>query len=305
MSRRNRAETAALEELPENVLPNTDLANAHRLKRDHGSDLRYVPAVGWVIWDGKRWTVDESGELHRRAHQVACDVKAHAGMLLTDAARLAATGQDAMAGHRRAHALALQAWAQASQNAKRIEACVMVAKSLLSKRQEDFDCDPWLLTCQNGTVDLRTGQMRLHSREDYITHCCGVPFDAKAEAPTWRATLNQILPDPEVQCFVQRYAGYTLTGSTREQCFVICHGDGANGTSTVLEALRYVLAGYARNASADVFWEKKGSRGTENEIARLRGARFVTAVESGVAQAGRRTSETPSRRRHHDSTLSL
>ena len=108
-------------------------------------------------------------------------------------------------------------------------------------------------------------------------------------APTFRAFLDRIFAgDRELEAFVQRFAGYSLTGSTAEQCFVILHGGGANGKSTLLELLRYVLGDYGANTSADVLMASSFARGPDNEVARLRAARFVSAAESGE---GRRLDE--------------
>lgn len=108
-----------------------------------------------------------------------------------------------------------------------------------------------------------------------------------AQAPTWEPFLEQVLPDPEVRGFVQRALGYSMTGVTTEQCMFVCYGSGANGKSTMLETVRHVLGGYAAHCQTDTLMAM-AHRGADNDLARLRGARFVTCIESAE---GRRLDE--------------
>ena len=151
-----------------------------------------------------------------------------------------------------------------------------------------FDQPPWLLNVLNGTVDLHTGILHEHRREDLLTKLAPVVYDPDATCPRWEAFLMRIMGDNvELVAFLQRAAGYALTGDTREEVIFILYGTGANGKSTFLEVLRALLEDYARQADFTTFLARR-SDGVRNDVARLAGARFVTAVE---AASGRRLDE--------------
>ncbi len=143
-----------------------------------------------------------------------------------------------------------------------------------------FDRDPWLLNAGNGTIDLRTGVLTPHCREDLITKLCGAAVDMNAPCPAWDAFLHRIFDGNAAGIgFVQRAAGYSLVGITSEQVLLFLYGTGKNGRSTFLEVLKAVLGGYAATADFSAFTTKKNGDGPRNDIARLRGARLVTAIE--------------------------
>jgi putative DNA primase/helicase len=260
--------------LPEGVDPHTDLASAHRIARDHGEDLRHCGALGWFAWDGMTWRAD-AGEATRRA-------MASARVLL----RLAVdVGDVAETAEQRAQADRYLAWSRRAQGEPSIRRALELAQHIepIATTAAVWDRDPWLLACSNGTLDLRTLELREHRREDMITRACPVAYDPAAPAPAWQAFVERVLPDAELRAFVQRALGYSLTGATGEQCLMVTHGTGANGKTTLLEAVRYVLGDYAAHAQTATLMHAR-ERGADNDLVRLRGARFVTAVESAEGQ---------------------
>lgn len=264
--------------LLDGIDPHTDLANAHRLVREHGDDLRHCVELGWLTWNGRAWSRDD-GEPVRRAADVAQRLLSYA------AAQLArAQGKEAQAA-----AEALLVHARKSQSEPAIRRALELAKHLapIACSADAFDRDPWLFNCAEGAIDLRKGVLREHRRDDLITRMCPVAYDPNAKAPVWEACLARVLPDADLQGFLQRVFGYTLTGSTGEQILVICYGSGANGKSTVLETVRRLLGDYAAHAQTSTLMHVR-ERGADNDLVRLRGARFVTAIESGE---GRRLDE--------------
>jgi putative DNA primase/helicase len=153
---------------------------------------------------------------------------------------------------------------------------------------DNLDADPWLLNVQNGTLDLRTGKLRKHRREDLMTKLAPVAYEAQAAAPTWEVFLHRIFGgDADLIRFVQKAVGYSLTGSTQEQCLFILYGTGANGKSTFLNVVSTMLGKYASHTPTETLLVNR-SDGVRNDLARLQGARFVTAVE---AEGGRRLAE--------------
>jgi putative DNA primase/helicase len=285
---RNAVEEGAhvREVLPDNVVADSDLANAHRLSRDHGEELRHCAALGWYVWSETGWSTGRSDRevaVMQRMEDVVRGLDAYAGQLLIAAAH---ASDDATAAKLRAQAQLFTKWAQRSQSLPRMKAALELAASLpdIAASTSDFDRDPWLLNVGNGTLELGgVPRLREHRRSDLLTKIAGADYDPNATAPTWLRFLERVLPDPEVRAFVQRALGYSLSGDVGEQCLFICHGPGANGKSTALETVRHVLRDYAAHAQTDTFM-RVGQRGADNDLARLRGARFVTCIESGEAR---------------------
>ncbi len=246
----------------------TELGNADRLLDRFGADLRYdVHRDIWLIWDGRRWAVDETGQAHRWMEAVVGSIQQEAEELTDEADK-----------KRRAQ---VSAWWHASSTNFKIEAALSVARHRdgVPVRAEDLDRNPWLLTCLNGTVDLRSGELRPHRREELITSLSPFDYDPSAECPEWLGFLRFITKeDEELSGFLQRAVGYSLTGSTREQAFFILYGTGRNGKSTFLNAVRRIAGDNARNTEASTFLRQDG-RTVRQDLAALRGARVVTTTE--------------------------
>jgi putative DNA primase/helicase len=164
----------------------------------------------------------------------------------------------------------------------------------LVRTADEFDRDPWLLNTPYGTVELKTGHMREHRRGDFITKITAVaPSPATVPlldaCPRFLKFLDEITGgDRELAGFLQRTAGYALTGSIQEQCLFFLYGTGANGKSVFLEALSGILDGYHTVAPIETFTESPVDR-HPTELAALRGSRFVTAIETAE---GRHWNET-------------
>jgi D5-like protein len=166
-------------------------ANAVAFVRDHGQDLRFCHAWGkWLVWTGSHWQIDTSGAVMRAA-------KATVKRLATQAETL----ED------EAHVKALLQHVKASLSMTRLKAMVESARSEpgIPVQPAELDQDPWLLNCANGTLDLQTGQLRPHAREDLLTQCLTVPYDPEARCPIWDAFLTRIMmrsPDLRTFCSV-------------------------------------------------------------------------------------------------------
>jgi len=115
--------------------------------------------------------------------------------------------------------------------------------------RDALDTDPWLLTTLDGTVDLRTGDLRPHRRDDLVTRLAPTAWDPAGSCAEWLAFLNRVLPDPQVREYASRLVGYSLTGLTTERVFACCFGPTASGKSTFAAALRAVLGDYAGTVS--------------------------------------------------------
>ena len=176
-------------------------------------------------------------------------------------------------------------------SAKTVYAVERLARSdrRLAATTEQWDCDPWLLNTPTATIDLRTGSARPHQATEYVTKLTGVAADAGCAAHIWKQFLHRITGgDAELSCFLQRVAGYALTGSTQEHALFFLYGAGANGKSTFINAITAAAGDYHRAASIETFTASSGER-HPTDLAGLRGARLVTSVET---EEGRRWAES-------------
>ena len=172
--------------------------------------------------------------------------------------------------------------AAALASAKTVAAVVQLAKSdeRLAATVDQWDVDPWLLNTPAGTVDLRTGRSRRHRPDDYITKLTGVPADRSCPIPVWARFLDRVFAgDKELIDFMQRVDGYALTGLTQEHALFFCHGTGANGKTTYLNAVTGCAGDYHRAAAIETFISGKHEQ-HPTDLAGLRGARLVTGIET-------------------------
>lgn len=264
----------------------TDAGNAQRFALDWGDELRHVAGFGWHAWDGRRWRHDDDGAAMRRAVatarlivQESKPLREHAEQLATQAddadAKSKAKSADKAAGRR-------LAWAMSSQAAPRLKACLEIARtdSRLIARADDLDADPWALSVGTGVIDLRTGQLRPHSRDELHTRLVPIAYEPDATCPRFDEFLATVLEgDAELIDWLQRAVGYTLTGDNREQVLFVMHGDGANGKSTLLNVLVGMLGEHAITADSRTFTLAGADRAARSDLARLRGRRLVVASE--------------------------
>jgi putative DNA primase/helicase len=238
----------------------TDMGNAVRMARMHGNDIRFCYSFNkWLVWNGKTWEIDAKGEVVGKAKQTVRKIK-----------------KDAKGCDQK-----LYQHAMASQSATKIKYMISLAKTEpgIPVSSDDLDRDEWLISCQNGTLNLKTGELMPHDRKHLITRMAPVNYDPDAECPRFMAFMDEIMAgDKEVIRFLQRAAGYSLTGDISEQCFFILCGSGANGKSTFLEVIRKMLGEYAGQTDINTFVIKR-HQGIPNDLAALKGKRFVTTTE--------------------------
>jgi putative DNA primase/helicase len=250
----------------------TDLGNAERFVDAHRDRVLWCPTrKAYLCWDGKRYAWDERGEAVKLAHLTARGIFHEAADAESEEEQKAITK-----------------WALASQNESRINAMLSQARPYLAVGMEELDRDPWLVNCQNGTLDLRTGRLKDHDPTDRITKIVPEDYDPDAPCPRFKRFLKEALVDDALINFVKRYSGYTLTGITRERLLAILYGFGKNGKTTLVELLHEVLGDYARNTDVETLLIKK-YQGVGNDVAALKGARFVSAAE---VEKGRRLAES-------------
>ena len=252
----------------------TDAGNARRLVQLFGEDIRYCHTLKkWLNWEGQRWVPDEDGKIMRLSKKTTDAIFAEA-----------ITAEDD--GKRRAivkHALQ-------SENASRLQATIILASSEngIPIALGELDSDPMLMGVSNGVIDLRTGNLRDSRRDDYITKQTLVRYNPTAACPRWLSFLDQIMCGKQgLVDFLQRAIGYCMTGDFIEQCLFLLHGLGSNGKSTFLNVVKALMGDYGIQIAPEAIMLKHDG-GVPNDIARLRGARFVATSET---EDGKRLAE--------------
>ncbi|MFA5409274.1 MAG: phage/plasmid primase, P4 family [Bacilli bacterium] len=240
----------------------TDDGNGDRLVAQYKDSVRYCKTFdAWFLWDGIRWGRDETCRMLALAKRVARTIHIEASTVSDD--RREKVGK----------------WALASGMLARLKAMTTCACPAVAVTPEEFDAHPTLLNCQNGTLELDTLTFRAAKREDLLTKCCGVDYDPSATCPAWLAHLDLVFGGDAayVEGF-QGLCGYALLQENPEQIMAILFGAGKNGKSVTIGALARVWGDYAVNIAAESLMVKR-SEGPRSDLARLHGARLVTASE--------------------------
>lgn len=240
----------------------SDDALALEFTERHKDKLHYVALWGkWLRWDGARWRFDDTLKVFDLARAVARDFANHCSdrdqkPKIASAGKVAAI--ERLARSDRRHAATVEIW----------------------------DSDPWLLNTPGGVVNLETGAMLPHDPARYMTKITAVA--PGGECPLWRRFLADITGgNKELEGYLQRIAGYALTGSTREHALFFLYGTGGNGKGVFINTLSAILADYAAVAPMETFTATQSDR-HPTDLAGLRSARFVTAQET---EKGRRWDE--------------
>jgi putative DNA primase/helicase len=264
-----------INEFKNGLIQFTDSTNAMRLIKEHGRDIRYNAAwKKWVVWNGKYWEMDEGSVL---VHEKGLDMVRN---IYDDLLKTADYRER----------IDIEKAAIMSESVRRRKAFVEAATwvSALRIKTDELDPNPWLLNVKNGTVDILSGEFREHRQEDMITKIANVEYDPKADCPMWKQFVREIMDyKAEIIKFLQTAAGWSLSGDISEQTMFILYGTGANSKSTFLNTIMYLLGDYATATPTETFMKKSGDN-YSNDVARLRGTRFVTTTE---VEQGRRLSE--------------
>jgi putative DNA primase/helicase len=246
-------------------LGQTDTDNAERFARRFGRKVIYTPGHGWLVYDGKRWRHDEL----LRVNELAKDT---ARLIAGEAKHLEV--EDARAGRVKFSAQSLSKGS--------LDRMLDLAKSLVGVEDKHLDADHWLLNVENGTIDLRTGRREKHDPRDLLTKLAPVKFSRRAKCPLFIKFLKRVTGDDAgLRIFIQKAVGYCLTGMTTEQVFFFVHGkSGDNGKSTLVNLIRDILGDYGCHTPTETLLTKQYDNNIPADLARLAGARMVTAIEA-------------------------
>ena len=242
----------------------TDVGNAERFVHQHGEHVLYChPWSKWLCWDGKRWAVDETGQIVQLAKDTIREMWRAVGTI-EDSDRRKAFAE----------------FVAKSESAPRLDAMIKLSRDERPILPADLDTNPWLLNCPNGTLNLRTGELGRHDPTNRISKLCPTSFDTNARCEHWERFLQGVFHTQTLIDFVQRVLGYSLTGDVREQTLFIFWGAGSNGKSTLLNACMDTLGPDYSLQAASGLLIAKNIESHPTDLADLFGRRFVVSAET-------------------------
>lgn len=243
--------------------PLTDAGNAERLVNMFGQQMALVLDRGWYTWNGSTWDWDRGG--HR------------AGFLALQASRSFRTGLDPEQDK------AAHQWALKSESSAAVQATLAMASNIpgMSVDPTDLDPDPYVLNTRDGQlVNLITGHPRAAEPQDFCTQVAGTTHIPGATRPEWDSFLEHLFPDEDLRRYVQRAAGYSLTGNTDEEVMFLVVGPAKTGKNTFMEALLAAMGGYAAMAAPALLnWRRNSADAVPTDLADLQGRRLVWVNE--------------------------
>ena len=222
----------------------------------------------WYVFDGKVWQPDEN------ALAVAELAKRLADRLYTFALQI----KDEDTRNRYIKRV------QKLQMRKNRRTMIEDAKSVYPVPHSIFDRNTDLFNCQNGTLNLTTGEFKEHDPADFLTLMSGITYDPDATCDRWISFISEVMMnDSDLAVYLQKALGYALTGDTSLECLFILYGaTSRNGKGTTMETFLRIMGDYGKTSNPEMLSTKFGNTnasGPSEEIARLAGVRFVNISE--------------------------
>jgi putative DNA primase/helicase len=242
----------------------------------------YIPARGaWFEYYEHAWHADRLHGVVQKAIDVTRDILLDSAKLAIEAAQ---ARDKSMRAQLSAEAEELLGHARKSQQKPRLDAMISLSSTdpRLAIDQATLDSNDMAIGLQNGALELGdVTTFRPGLPGDYITRQAGTAWLGGQEDVTctaWESFLSKVQPDPDVRHWLQKFAGYCLTGATSEQLFVIFQGTGANGKSVFIDVIKKMLGTYAQTVQFSTFVETD-QNAIRNDLAALDKARLVVASE--------------------------
>jgi putative DNA primase/helicase len=247
-------------------LGENDIANAERFVRRFGDRVLYNDHRGWMVFDGRRYRPN--------GHLSCVELGKAAVIKIGDELPFLPDGPARSCRAR---------FAEQSKSKGAIDRMLDLAKGRLMVADASLDADPWLLNTETFTIDLRTGYQP-HDARDLLTKIAPVEAKSRSACPRFRGFINRITAgDAELAEYIQKAVGLTLTGITSERVLFFVYGkSGSNGKSTLVNLIRDMLGDYGCHTPTETLLTKNYDNAIPADLARLEGARMVTAIESNV-----------------------
>lgn len=265
---RSKPDSCGCEHLPE---PLTELGYARRLIDQHGKHLRFVvPWNRWLVWNGTHWAPDSDGYVQRCMKVIAREV--HTGIIKSGDA-----DKDTIRAAKRAE----------SSSGVKGALALAATEPEIAVVPEQLDAHPYLLNCRNGIVNLQTGELLGHDPALLLTKVTGANYAPDATGSEFAKFFERVQPAEDMRHFIQRLLGLSLEGKVTAHILPIFYGDGANGKSTLTDAVMNALGDYADAGDADLL-RARTFDAHPTGVADLHGRRLVLLHES---DAGHRLAE--------------
>lgn len=252
------------------IYPMNDTGNAGLFCELYEGLLKYsYQNKTWFVWTGKQWLEDLTGEVKKLADKTIEEMQKRANSIESEEQRDK-----------------YLKWINKTCSSHSKNAMITESQHIgnMPCLLSDFDSQADLLNCENGIINLRNGELIQHESSYMQSKLCGSAYNVSGSGSPvrWLKFFDEITDgDKELQRYLQKAVGYSLTGSIAEQCMFFCYGNGRNGKSTFLEIISEMMGSYASHTQPETIMLSKGigGNGATTEIARLKGARFVTTVE--------------------------
>lgn len=254
------------EQASKELLSFDDTGNGARFEREYKDAARYSYVNrGWYYYNGRKWVYDNIGNIVKMADAVIDKMRSEYGLVYDE------EQEKALSKH-----------IKSTRSNKGKTNMLKEAQHLLPVLPQEFDAHREYFNCHNGYIDLKDGSLKGHRSDLFFAKESRVDYTDKIDCPQWMRFLDQIFDgDRELIHYIQKAIGYSLTGSTAEQCMFILHGNGRNGKSVFLDLINEIMGDYACNIQPQSIMVKGAFGGNQanSDIARLQGARFVTTTE--------------------------
>jgi len=249
-------------------LGETDAHNAERFIKRHAHRVLWTPGLGWLVYDDHRWVPDTHNKRLKLATKAMKAIKEEAPLL--------------SGGREKEQRIE---FSDQSLNKGAIDRMLALAQPDVAVDDSKLDSDPYLLNVRNGTVDLRTGSLEKHDPADLITRICWVSYKRKAECTRFKRFLRYACDgNKDMAKFLKKAVGYTLTGSVTEQVLFFIYGPHSTGKSTFVNLIRNILGDFGIHTPTKTLLVKQYDNDIPVDIARMKGARMVTALENNPNQ---------------------
>lgn len=260
--------------IPPAASKNCDQENARRIQARYGKKLITV-AGAFYTWTGEHWWRDQN-------EKVISSCLTHlSGLVAQEAKQLESKYGDAADEEQLREIEQRIKWAVACGGGTVQDRCKKMLRSALDFPAEKLNSNHALLTCRNGTINLRTGELGPNEPTNFITACAPVEYDPAAQCPRFELFLNQIFDgDETLVAFAKRWFGYCITGEVIEHAMVFHIGTGRNGKTALMDTLQRVLGSGYFDTGADGLLTGPAHGGATPEVLKLLGKRMVTLSET-------------------------